>query len=76
MSVRKVLQICLLSRLSLRASDRVLTCISVKLVSKASAGPPKPLRFPAVCRTFLSEPPRTRTWNLEIKSLSRSVHRG
>jgi hypothetical protein len=29
------------------------------------------LSFPVVCRDFGSEPPRTRTWNLEIKSLSR-----
>jgi hypothetical protein len=27
------------------------------------------LYFYAICRTFKSEPPRTRTWNLEIKSL-------
>ena len=27
------------------------------------------LLFSAVCGTFSSEPPRTRTWNLEIKSL-------
>jgi hypothetical protein len=29
--------------------------------------------FSAVCGTFRSEPPRTRTWNLEIKSLRRRV---
>ena len=27
------------------------------------------LCFPGICRHFPSEPPRTRTWNLEIKSL-------
>jgi len=27
------------------------------------------LSFSAVCRKFRCEPPRTRTWNLEIKSL-------
>ena len=27
--------------------------------------------FNAICRAFRSEPPRTRTWNLEIKSLCR-----
>src|SRR5918994_7760922 len=33
-------------------------------------------RFPAICRHFLSEPPRTRTWNLEIKSLCRRSSSG
>jgi hypothetical protein len=31
------------------------------------------LRFPVVCREKGSEPPRTRTWNLEIKSLRSGV---
>jgi hypothetical protein len=30
-------------------------------------------RFPAICRKKGSEPPRTRTWNLEIKSLKSHV---
>jgi hypothetical protein len=47
--------------------------VNVKLVSKTSVGTPEPLRSPAVCRAFFSEPPRTRTWNLEIKSLCRGV---
>ena len=32
--------------------------------------------FIAICRKFGSEPPRTRTWNLEIKSLCRRSSSG
>ncbi len=41
-----------------------------RLVLEASVLPRGLLRFPEVCRKFSSEPPRTRTWNLGIKSLS------
>ena len=42
-----------------------------RLVSKASVYSLRLRRFTGICRKFRSEPPRTRTWNLEIKSLSR-----
>jgi hypothetical protein len=29
--------------------------------------------FIAICSRFVSEPPRTRTWNLEIKSLCKQI---
>ncbi len=48
-----------------------LNLLEVKSVSKVPAGTPEFFRFPAICRYFSSEPPRTRTWNLEIKSLFR-----
>ena len=43
------------------------------LMGKASARTPGLLRFLTICSAFTSEPPRTRTWNLEIKSLCRWV---
>ena len=42
---------------------------SVKLVSKFPLSSAGIFYFPTICRHFRSEPPRTRTWNLEIKSL-------
>jgi hypothetical protein len=45
--------------------------VSVKSVSKAPAIPTGLSLLPIICREFRSEPPRTRTWNLEIKSLFR-----
>jgi len=52
-----------------------LNLLEVKSVSKVPAGTPEFFRFLAICRYFSSEPLRTRTWNLEIKSLKRSRHR-
>ena len=43
--------------------------VSVKLVSNSFSVAPAHLDFLAICSGFRSEPPRTRTWNLEIKSL-------
>jgi hypothetical protein len=43
--------------------------VSVKLVSKAPVRAPGLFHFSPICRIKESEPPRTRTWNLEIKSL-------
>jgi hypothetical protein len=43
--------------------------LSVKLVSNSLGVMLRLYHFPAVCRKKGSEPPRTRTWNLEIKSL-------
>ena len=40
-----------------------------KMMHKSPGSPPGLYGFPAICRYFSREPPRTRTWNLEIKSL-------
>src|SRR3712207_6735592 len=41
--------------------------VSVKLVSTSLTHPPALFGFSGICRKKESEPPRTRTWNLEIK---------
>jgi len=45
--------------------------VSVKSVSRAVVATLALFPLIAICCTFPSEPPRTRTWNLEIKSLFR-----
>jgi hypothetical protein len=58
-----------------RPKQRTPRCesVSVKLVSRAPTHRQGLFHFPAICRRFRSEPPRTRTWNLEIKSLRSEV---
>ena len=43
--------------------------VNIKQVSKSPGMISGSFDFPAFCRKKRSEPPRTRTWNLEIKSL-------
>ena len=47
--------------------------VAARLLHKSPGDEPGLFHFPDICRAFISEPPRTRTWNLEIKSLSRQV---
>jgi integrase len=47
-----------------------LAPIAAPLLLQAPTRRSGPFPFPAICRSFRNEPPRTRTWNLEIKSLA------
>ena len=50
--------------------------IMTDLVERAPASWLRFCPFTSICRHCLSEPPRTRTWNLEIKSLFRRSSSG
>ncbi len=56
---------CLGQLLSAGIEDGYMVQAGVALRRRRPTG----LSLPIVCRDFGSEPPRTRTWNLEIKSL-------
>jgi hypothetical protein len=53
-----------------------MSSVAAPLMHKSPGNKPGLFHYFAICRKFRSEPPRTRTWNLEIKSLCRRSSSG